>query len=56
MLNPQARYGHDVLTRIGHARDQKNGTRELSQAIIEGLNQLVLKLVLDHKEKIKRQC
>lgn len=53
MLNPQARYGHDVLTRIGHARDQKNGTKELSQAIIEGLNQLVLKLVLDHKEKIK---
>ncbi len=40
MLNPQIRYGHDVISRITHGSTPK-GLDELFQAVSQGLNRLI---------------
>ncbi|MBN2581196.1 MAG: DUF4445 domain-containing protein [Pirellulales bacterium] len=40
-LNPQSRYGDDVLSRIAFARDQADGPTTLQQAVLEAVNQLL---------------
>lgn len=49
--NKQAAYGDDVITRIVHASDEKNGLSQLQQAIISTLNQLINKIVTDKNIK-----
>lgn len=39
--NRQARYGDDVINRIIHAVEAENGRRELQQAVIRTINELV---------------
>lgn len=41
MMNPQVRYGEDVLSRITYAMMNEDGRRKLHDAIIEGINTLV---------------
>lgn len=41
MLNPQVRYGEDVISRISYASDAEK-TKVLQRAVIEGLNNLII--------------
>jgi uncharacterized 2Fe-2S/4Fe-4S cluster protein (DUF4445 family) len=40
-LNPQTRFGDDVLSRIMHARDQANGLEDLRQAITAAVDEMI---------------
>jgi uncharacterized 2Fe-2S/4Fe-4S cluster protein (DUF4445 family) len=40
MMNPQVVYGEDVMSRIGYSVAQKDGLKQMNQAIIKGLNQV----------------
>lgn len=44
LMNPQVRYGEDVLSRITYARGNPDGLETLNRTIIEGLNQLISSL------------
>lgn len=41
LMNPQVRYGEDVLSRITYANTNPQGLANLNQAIIEGINQAI---------------
>lgn len=41
MMNPQIKYGDDVLTRVSYCVEQENGLEELNQTLWKELNQLV---------------
>jgi len=43
-INPQHRFGADVLSRIAHASLGKKQRKELQTALVEGLNQLIKKI------------
>ena len=43
--NRQARYGDDVITRIVHATEEKNGLAQLQQAIRETINEQIASLL-----------
>ncbi len=36
--NPQIAYGNDVISRIGHTIENKNGLKELQKVVIDGIN------------------
>ncbi len=40
-LNPQSRYGGDIMTRVRHTRREEAGRDQLQQAIIEGVNECI---------------
>lgn len=40
-LNPQTRFGDDVLTRIQFARDEPQGLRELQQAVARAVDEMI---------------
>ncbi|MGB9803605.1 ASKHA domain-containing protein [Desulfofundulus sp.] len=44
MMNPQVRYGEDVLSRITYAMMNEDGLEKMHQAIIEGLNTLAQRM------------
>lgn len=41
LMNPQVRYGEDVLSRITYTNTNPQGLANLNQAIIEGINQAI---------------
>jgi uncharacterized 2Fe-2S/4Fe-4S cluster protein (DUF4445 family) len=41
MMNPQVAYGEDIMSRINYAVKGKNGLKQLHQAIIKGLNEII---------------
>jgi uncharacterized 2Fe-2S/4Fe-4S cluster protein (DUF4445 family) len=43
MLNPQTAYGEDVITRITYVKDNEKGLEELNSAIVNALNNIILK-------------
>ena len=43
-LNPQVRYGADVITRIHYAVDHPDGNRELHEALIEAVGEMLREL------------
>ena len=45
LMNPQIRYGEDVMSRVSHGMMNANGADELTGAVREGLNTLVFELV-----------
>ncbi len=46
-MNPQQRFGADVISRIKHVRDHGNaGLKDLQEAIVKGLNMLTQQLIL----------
>ncbi|MGM0424277.1 MAG: ASKHA domain-containing protein, partial [Thermodesulfobacteriota bacterium] len=45
-LNPQIRFGHDVMTRIQHGSSSK-GLQELAKSIQEGINELIDEVCAD---------
>jgi uncharacterized 2Fe-2S/4Fe-4S cluster protein (DUF4445 family) len=40
-LNPQVRFGADVMSRIGYARSQEDGAAQLHRALVAGLNDVM---------------
>ncbi|MDN5326042.1 MAG: hypothetical protein PWP41_738 [Moorella sp. (in: firmicutes)] len=44
-MNPQVRYGEDVLSRITYARESATGLADLHETIVRGLNELLDQLV-----------
>lgn len=40
-LNPQTRFGDDVLSRIVHARDRADGLEQLQQAIVSAVDEMI---------------
>ncbi len=53
MMNPQVAYGEDIMSRINYAVKGKNGLKQLHQAIIKGLNEIIGNAA--KKAGIKRQ-
>ncbi|VBB07611.1 Hypothetical protein LUCI_2876 [Lucifera butyrica] len=43
-LNPQKKFGADVIARISHTLEKPNGLAEMQAAILEGINQAVRQL------------
>jgi uncharacterized 2Fe-2S/4Fe-4S cluster protein (DUF4445 family) len=41
MMNPQIRFGDDVLSRISYCADHENGVDQLQKLLMEGLNELI---------------
>ncbi len=46
--NKQAKYGDDVITRIVHAVEEKDGLAELHEAVIGSLNELIDTVLKEH--------
>lgn len=53
MMNPQVRFGDDVISRVSYCMTNENGLDDLSDIIIKGLNDLVTEL--SEKEGIERE-
>jgi uncharacterized 2Fe-2S/4Fe-4S cluster protein (DUF4445 family) len=53
-LNPQTRFGDDVLTRILFARDREDGLRQLQQAIVEAVDEMIGQLC-DESEILRQR-
>jgi uncharacterized 2Fe-2S/4Fe-4S cluster protein (DUF4445 family) len=49
MLNPQVKYGEDVLTRICAQSESDEKSKELSRCVIDGCNELIKELLEKHK-------
>jgi len=45
LMNPQIRFGEDVMSRVSHAMMNEGGAQELTTAVREGLNALIDALV-----------
>ena len=48
MMNPQCKYGEDVMSRITYHMQTPGGLERMSDDIIEGLNELVKKAMRWH--------
>ncbi len=46
MLNPQVRFGEDIMARIAYAKDNPAGLMEMNQVIISAVNELVQNITL----------
>lgn len=49
--NPQRMFGADVISRIGHVREQKKGSEELRRLVVDALNELITRMA--RKAKIE---
>lgn len=50
MMNPQVPYGEDVMSRITYAMSNENGLEVMQRAIIDGLNEIIEKVVTEVKK------
>lgn len=50
MMNPQVPYGEDVMSRITYAMSNPGGLETMQKAIIEGLNEIIEKVVAEVKK------
>ena len=48
VMNPQAAYGEDIMTRIGYALDHEDGAARLRHAVLEAINDTVRQLTAAH--------
>ncbi|MEW5908535.1 MAG: ASKHA domain-containing protein [Thermodesulfobacteriota bacterium] len=58
MMNPQCKYGEDVMARITYHMTTENGLKRMSDDIIEGLNSLVdqaIRNTYPPKKKLKKK-
>ena len=47
LMNPQIRYGEDLMSRVSYSMMNENGADEMTIAVREGLNELFLKICND---------
>jgi len=52
MMNPQVPYGEDVMSRITYAMTNPAGLETMQKAIIEGLNEIIEKVVSEIKKDV----
>jgi uncharacterized 2Fe-2S/4Fe-4S cluster protein (DUF4445 family) len=50
MMNPQVPYGEDVMSRITYAMSNPNGLETMQKAIIQGLNEIIERVVTEIKK------
>ncbi len=50
MMNPQVPYGEDVMSRITYAMTNDDGLDKMHRAIIDGLNEIIVKVVSEIRE------
>ena len=50
-MNPQIRYGEDVMSRVSFTMLQKEGLKNLHSSVIKGLNDLIKSIVSENKIK-----
>lgn len=50
--NQQAKYGDDVITRIVHAVEERNGLEDLQQAVVTSINQLIEEILSEQQLKV----
>jgi len=58
LMNPQCKYGEDVMARITFSMTTPDGLQRMSDDIIEGLNDLIGKAIADThppKKKVKKK-
>jgi uncharacterized 2Fe-2S/4Fe-4S cluster protein (DUF4445 family) len=58
LMNPQCKYGEDVMARITFSMTTPDGLQRMSDDIIEGLNDLIAKAIADThppKKKVKKK-
>jgi uncharacterized 2Fe-2S/4Fe-4S cluster protein (DUF4445 family) len=58
LMNPQCKYGEDVMARITFSMTTPDGLQRMSDDIIEGLNELIGKAIADThppKKKVKKK-
>jgi uncharacterized 2Fe-2S/4Fe-4S cluster protein (DUF4445 family) len=58
LMNPQCKYGEDVMARITFSMTTPDGLQRMSEDIIEGLNDLIGKAIADThppKKKVKKK-
>lgn len=51
LYNPQKKFGADVISRINYSIDEKDGSRQLKQELITGLNQGIKNLLKNNNIK-----
>ena len=51
MMNPQVPYGEDVMSRITYAMSNPGGLETMQKAIIQGLNEIIERVVADIRKK-----
>ena len=51
MMNPQVPYGEDVMSRITYAMTNEEGLETMNRAIIDGLNDIIERVVSDIKKE-----
>ncbi|WP_422049805.1 ASKHA domain-containing protein [Shimia sp.] len=49
LMNPQIRFGEDLMSRVSYAMMNKGGDLEMTEAVREGLNQLVVDIAQEAK-------
>ena len=50
-MNPQIRYGEDVMSRVSYTMLQKDGLKNLHSSIIKGINDLIKTITTENKIK-----
>ena len=52
IMNPQIRYGEDVMSRVSYCMMEEKGLATLNNSVIEGINELTRKIAEKHEIKL----
>ena len=52
IMNPQIRYGEDVMSRVSYCMMEEKGLATLNHSVIEGINELTRKITEKHEIKL----
>ncbi len=52
IMNPQIRYGEDVMSRVSYCMMEEKGLANLNNSVIQGINELTRKIAEKHEIKI----
>ena len=54
IMNPQIRYGEDVMSRVSYCMMEEKGLATLNKSVVEGINELIRKITEKHEVKLDR--
>ena len=54
IMNPQIRFGEDVMSRVSYCMMEEKGLATLNRVVIEGLNELIVKITERHQIRLDR--
>ena len=52
IMNPQIRYGEDVMSRVSYSMMEEKGLATLNNSVIQGINELTRKIAEKHGIKL----